>query len=805
MAERFLFFNSVTGDPRKYQAQDFAFYFGSVLSTGLLHTNEIPGMKVSVEAGTLNTIVTAGKAVMKGHLYENTTPLTLTHSIPEPTLDRIDRVVLRLNLHNSERNILLRVLEGEPSENPIAPELTRMQFIHDISLAQIRVRANTVQLLPSDLVDERLNEQVCGLVYSLISIPTSQFQEQWDLFFENKTGEINQVIAEFGASAAIEEQKILDATAAYVQMVIDAEAQLQLSLAGFEQQWNDWFSQQQTEGFVLASEKGMANGVATLGSDGYIPSNQIRNSTKDLEQDREIAWLKLKQDSSDRVDGGTTFADDMTGNRFGMEFKESESENVVIRDGAMLMLESTQETVTVEDATVVNQPYSTEGNGGRKLVKLDNGWLVAAVKVVPDSSEGVVLQVSKDNGDTYAKLCGLNTGTPVGDISIAGVGNRVHVIATFSTNTLRCFNIDALAMNGSVVTGAVLDSGQSGMGGVSLTGNSQGTELHAAWSSKNSTYPNSFNIRYAKGIINHDGSVTWGAVEQVTIDNAAPRDNKNPCVVIVGNKPVIVWEYNYGTSSYSIYSAIFTGVWGGSKSVSGISGHTQSSPSAIFVPSEINGLPNGLGCVAWQGFDGPGGSNYYIRFAYTLDGGTTWSVMGDSNKRITHGSNPSLTANKNGVLFIKYDYSGRTYQIWSSDNGMTWSAPIMNSTGSNPSTLFDLTLNFTEPLFIYKGTSKVGFYGSWTTGTESPTLTGVAIYDLPSTDYVGAFVQKAGAVNVDAYINDVLMDADLESDEYMFEKTLPSNEPVKLRLELSRADTSGGRDDKVTRILGGIS
>lgn len=193
MAERYLFFNALETSPgvydREYQAQDFAEYFASVLSTGVLHTNNSPGLQVTVEPGTLNTIVDVGRAILKGHYYENTTPLTLTHAIPEPTLDRIDRIVLRLNRNNSERWIKLMVLSGEPADNPLAPELVRTKFIHDISLAQVLVRANTVQLLPGDLIDERLDEEVCGTVSSLITVPTNVFNQQFKAWLdENQTG-----------------------------------------------------------------------------------------------------------------------------------------------------------------------------------------------------------------------------------------------------------------------------------------------------------------------------------------------------------------------------------------------------------------------------------------------------------------------------------------------------------------------------------------------------------------------------------------------------------------------------------------
>ncbi|GAK39521.1 hypothetical protein PUW24_24070 [Paenibacillus urinalis] len=200
--EKYKFFNSAPDDPRTYEASDFAEYFGSVLSTGLLHTDHVPGMEVSVAAGTLNTVVSAGKAIMLGRLYENTSDLTLTHSIPEATLNRIDRIVLRLDLRNSARNIHLAIKEGAAGATPVPPELTRDNFIYELSLAQILVRANTSQLQQADLVDERLYEDLCGIVYSLISIPTEQFQRQWDEFIGGiedegfaTTGYVNEQVA----------------------------------------------------------------------------------------------------------------------------------------------------------------------------------------------------------------------------------------------------------------------------------------------------------------------------------------------------------------------------------------------------------------------------------------------------------------------------------------------------------------------------------------------------------------------------------------------------------------------------------
>lgn len=205
--EKSKFFNSAPGDPRVHYASDFAEYFGDVLSSGLLHTDKVPALQAVIPGTDLRTIVKPGKAIIHGYAYENTSDLELTHGLPEATLDRIDRIVLRLDKRNQSRFIRLFIKQGDANANPVPPVLQRDEFIHELSLAQVRVRANTSTLMPADLKDERLNEQLCGLVYSLISIPTTQFQEQWDLWFNTKT-------------------------------------------PGYEKQWNDWFGGVQNQGFA---------------------------------------------------------------------------------------------------------------------------------------------------------------------------------------------------------------------------------------------------------------------------------------------------------------------------------------------------------------------------------------------------------------------------------------------------------------------------------------------------------------------------------------------------------------------------
>lgn len=181
--EIYKFFNSAPGDVREYAASDFAKYFGSVLSAGLLlDENGQYGLQVTLDTG-LNIKVKAGEALIKGYSYQNTSDLFLEHSLPNTTYDRIDRVVLRLDLQNQNRYIKAFIKEGVAGVSPVAPDLQRDENVYELSLAQIRLRANKSSINAGDITDERSNEDLCGIVQSIITVPTSVFQQQFDEWF----------------------------------------------------------------------------------------------------------------------------------------------------------------------------------------------------------------------------------------------------------------------------------------------------------------------------------------------------------------------------------------------------------------------------------------------------------------------------------------------------------------------------------------------------------------------------------------------------------------------------------------------
>ena len=348
-----------------------------------------------------------------------------------------------------------------------------------------------------------------------------------------------------------------------------------------------------------------------------------------------------------------------------------------------------------------------------------------------------------------------------------------------------------------------IDQNQTAIGNVSLAIDPTNGHLHAAWASKNATYPNSFNIRYAKST---DGGATWSAVEQVTTVSQSGLNLQNPSIIVINAYPVIVFEQSAASVSTIYAQTKKSGAWLGNETESFGRGkvvyngvlYTQSLPSTVI--DKDGGIP-----VAWHGRDATHTTTDYIRFSKSSDGGVTWSAM----QKLVPGTNASISVDKNNKYIITYENGGNFYRIESTDKGATWTtaSPVLLGAGTNPSSLHDsnFQLVFTTVPTVHMASSAVKFTGNWSETLEVPTTTATAVYDIPSTNYVGAFVQKAGAVTVSASMNGTPMQSESEGDEYEITGTLATEAPVKLRLELSRTSTTAGENDAVTRILGGRS
>lgn len=153
MAERSYFFNSTDNDPRLYDAEDFAQYFKRFLLNGVYDDrNEL---LVNADGTGMFVKVLTGSAFLEGHLYVNDTTLNVNLDTPDTLADRIDRIVLRLDMSQDVRNIKATVLKGEPAVTPIVPTLRRDEFVYDFPLAQVLITKGKSFVEATQITDER--------------------------------------------------------------------------------------------------------------------------------------------------------------------------------------------------------------------------------------------------------------------------------------------------------------------------------------------------------------------------------------------------------------------------------------------------------------------------------------------------------------------------------------------------------------------------------------------------------------------------------------------------------------------------
>lgn len=190
MAENYKFFDSIDGtDERYYTADEFAEYFRQFIRNGIFNGGEI--LKVGTDKVNMKVYIKPGYAWLEGYLYKlDTENLYLEHDMADPALDRIDRVIIRLDKTLENRYIKAFILKGIPSSEPTPMELTRNDNIYEISLAQIRIVAGKSYIEDYQITDERLDNTACGLVTHLFDqVNTTEIYNRFEAWMDSKTSE----------------------------------------------------------------------------------------------------------------------------------------------------------------------------------------------------------------------------------------------------------------------------------------------------------------------------------------------------------------------------------------------------------------------------------------------------------------------------------------------------------------------------------------------------------------------------------------------------------------------------------------
>lgn len=170
-----------------YTAADAQMWFATRTS-GVYAGTHLP----VTAAGTMDLTVGTGIAwlhydMFAGCVYGNTDNRTLTVTMSDAQYDRIDRVCVRLEILNNL--CYLYVKKGTAADSPVPPTLQRDNVAYEISVAQIFVGVGATEINAGNIMDERLDEDVCGIMSDGVTgIDTSVIQAQ----FEALIGELQE-------------------------------------------------------------------------------------------------------------------------------------------------------------------------------------------------------------------------------------------------------------------------------------------------------------------------------------------------------------------------------------------------------------------------------------------------------------------------------------------------------------------------------------------------------------------------------------------------------------------------------------
>ena len=157
-----------------FDAADVAAYLAGLTSGVFSGDEDFPvtaagGLKVTVGAGRgwVHPSRFTGYSITKREAD------TLTLPLADPSLPRIDRIVMRYDA--GARATSLQVLQGTASSTPTGPAISRTELIYDLCLAEIARPAGSTSISTGQITDTRLDEALCGIVRDGVTgIPTDE-------------------------------------------------------------------------------------------------------------------------------------------------------------------------------------------------------------------------------------------------------------------------------------------------------------------------------------------------------------------------------------------------------------------------------------------------------------------------------------------------------------------------------------------------------------------------------------------------------------------------------------------------------
>lgn len=362
----------------------------------------------------------------------------------------------------------------------------------------------------------------------------------------------------------------------------------------------------------------------------------------------------------------------------------------------------------------------------KKLVRLDNGWLLAAM-VYPNNY--IYLMLSKDNGVTWT-LKGSTSNAAVRDISLISVGN--DAVFSFSNgSSIFLYKWESATEGQPVFLGQLGGTASIMEFGISFFWDATRKILHVAYSQ---TYGASYAIYYAKITNNLQ---TFGTPRAIGPMNTSGLYHTTPTVLVDVSKGYVYLIARYVSSSnHSIVASrstnngdTFTGF---NYSIYGsVAGWTCEYPHAVI--DSYGRLHTVL-----QYTDATN-TTLHTMYKYS-DDGINWVASATQLPITNNMMYPVLTVDKGNNVFI-FGTIGNDQNIvlyTSSDRGVNWSqtAKSVKTNARHPQPLYDPTFKLTfginniMPIIYRTLGSPIGvYYEGQITTNNKPSITVISPSD----------------------------------------------------------------------------
>ena len=164
---------------RTYLADDFAQYFRELIYSGVFmkESTNLQGLA----NGDMTLTMKAGGAIIDGYRYQNKNDITISIPTADAVLDRIDRVSITWD--KDAREIHYEYIEGTPAVNPVPTEIRRDAEHKDYIVADIAVAAGAISIKQTEITDQRLNTEVCGLATPFAEFDSQTLYEKIEAYY----------------------------------------------------------------------------------------------------------------------------------------------------------------------------------------------------------------------------------------------------------------------------------------------------------------------------------------------------------------------------------------------------------------------------------------------------------------------------------------------------------------------------------------------------------------------------------------------------------------------------------------------